>query len=493
MTKRPNGAGSVRVLRKPGKPDRYQALGPPLHGGTRPSLGVRDTYDEADRLREAAVRQLADEQGGARLRGTTLCAYLTRFLSEREQDAPRSVRADKKGAKHLLAAPWADEPLDALTTPAIEDALAPLARRLPAAASNARRVLSLVYSTAQRRGLVTGNPVTAARLPTQARTHEPWTYMQLQEQRDLLAAPMPGRERLLLTVWLYTGLRAGEILSLRLADVHLETGEIVVRHGTLHGPPKGRKIRTVHLAAPAVEALRRWLAMLPSWLGCSANRYGLVWPGPGGGHVDPAHAFRYRVGRRGAWVARNRLDDAMEAAGILRRVKGELSAAHRHDGQWPTSHSLRHTCGAALASGWWGEAWSPQEIQAHLGHASLSQTERYAHLAPSVVKAKAAKLDAGYGSATPERAPSGETSPLRLVLPEPSSSRGVSAYPAGSTRGAPPVTQTPAERCRRALEAAGSGDPFAGRLLVEACAAALPVLEALDAAPDAERSGRWRR
>jgi integrase len=479
--RRANGAGTVRTVRRAGKPDRYQALGPPLSDGTRPSLGVWDTYGDADRHREAAVRQLAAEQGGGRLRGATLHQHIARFLADRERDAPRSIRTDKKGARHILAAEWADDPLDAIATPTIQDTLAALARRLPAAAANARRVLSLVYSTAQRRGLVTVNPVAAVKLPAQARSYEPWTYLLLEEQRALLAAPMPERERCLLTVWLYTGLRAGEILSLRLADVHLERSEIIVRHGSLHGPPKGRRIRTVHLAPPAVEALLTWRSLLPGWLGISENRYGLVFPGANGGHVDPAHAFRYRVGARGAWVARSHLDDAMEAAGILRRGKGgELSAEHRHDGRRPTSHSLRHSCGASLASGWWGEAWGPQEIQAHLGHSTLKQTERYAHLAPSVVKTKAAKLDAvvGYRQVTPESTPSGKKSRLRLVGPVPSSSRGGAAFAAQNARGNPPVTYAAAERCRRALEAAATGDPRAGRMLVDACASALAVLDA---------------
>jgi hypothetical protein len=54
---------------------------------------------------------------------------------------------------------------------------------------------------------------------------------------------------------------------------------------------------------------------------------------------------------------------------------------------------------------------------------------------------------------------------------------------AGAAPGRHPLLTDPvahaAELCRGALDAAGSRSPLAGRLLVEAATAALPVLEAL--------------
>jgi Phage integrase family len=50
---------------------------------------------------------------------------------------------------------------------------------------------------------------------------------------------------------------------------------------------------------------------------------------------------------------------------------------------------LRHTCGAALISGWWGRGWSLIEVRDQLGHKDIKTTQRYAHLAPDVLMAAA--------------------------------------------------------------------------------------------------------
>jgi integrase len=61
-------------------------------------------------------------------------------------------------------------------------------------------------------------------------------------------------------------------------------------------------------------------------------------------------------------------------AGITRRVR---------------FHDLRHTCASSLVAGWWGRAWRLEEVKAILGHGSVTMTERYAHLAQSVVVSRA--------------------------------------------------------------------------------------------------------
>lgn len=53
-------------------------------------------------------------------------------------------------------------------------------------------------------------------------------------------------------------------------------------------------------------------------------------------------------------------------------------------------HDLRHTCAAWLVS-----AGAPlAEVRDLLGHAGITMTERYAHLAPDNVRAAVARLDA---------------------------------------------------------------------------------------------------
>ena len=65
------------------------------------------------------------------------------------------------------------------------------------------------------------------------------------------------------------------------------------------------------------------------------------------------------------------LDGVSQRSGIARNVR------------W---HDLRHTCASSLVSGWWGRQWTLSEVCELLGHGSVTTTERYAHLADTVLK-----------------------------------------------------------------------------------------------------------
>lgn len=82
-----------------------------------------------------------------------------------------------------------------------------------------------------------------------------------------------------------------------------------------------------------------------------------VWPAPRGGPRDKKPPTGWR--------------DWLLLAGISRRVR------------W---HDLRHTCAASLVSGWWGRAWSLEEVKQLLGHSSITITERYAHFSKNVLQ-----------------------------------------------------------------------------------------------------------
>lgn len=482
MTRRPTGTGTVRTIRKPtgDAAGRYQALGPRLPGGKRISLYCGPDAAEAGRCADEGARQQGAGEA-LHLTGTTLRAWLERYLDGRERDKPRSVRAERAAAKHVLgpltSAPWADDPIDTIGTPAIDEHLVALARRLPGMAKAAKALLSGAFRRAGRKGLVIGNPVSAVELPEVTRTHEPWTWLTAEEQAALLGAPAGEPERLLVTVWLYTGLRSGEILSLRIADVHLARAEIVVRHGSLHGPPKGRRICTVHLFPPALAALRRWLTVLPAYLGRRANSHGLVFPGPRGGSRSTSDPFLHC----GTW------EGVLEAAGILRRVGADalLSAAHRHDGQVPREHdAFRHSCGAALASGMWtAEPWTTAQIQAHLRHSSQRETERYAHLAPSVVRAKAAQVrGVGYAMEHGEGAIRHDSRDIGAQAWSTAGCQGRAAPAARGAPHAPSVTHQVGEALAKvdgALAACTARDPHAGRRAVEALGVAREALVAV--------------
>jgi integrase len=138
--------------------------------------------------------------------------------------------------------------------------------------------------------------------------------------------------------------------------VHLdgERPRIVVRY-SYRGPTKAGRVREVPLLERAREALRSWYRDHP------ALPHALVFPAEGG--------MMHTKGYDAQWASR------------WRKATGTRDAVRWHD--------LRHTCAAALISGTWGRAWSLEEVQAMLGHASRLTTERYAHLAPDAVHAAA--------------------------------------------------------------------------------------------------------
>jgi integrase len=145
----------------------------------------------------------------------------------------------------------------------------------------------------------------------------------------------------LVVVATYTGLRLGELTSLRWRDVDLDRRQLTVRHRAT-SRTKSRRDRIVPIARVAEETLRRLEAM-----GSGEH----VFAGAGGGRVNKEYAsksfLRYR--RR---------------AGLPEEIH---------------FHSLRHTCASWLVQG--GVALV--RVKEILGHASIQTTMRYAHLAPT--------------------------------------------------------------------------------------------------------------
>jgi integrase len=142
-------------------------------------------------------------------------------------------------------------------------------------------------------------------------------------------------------VLFYTGIRVGELLALRWADVDLDGCSLLVRRNVSAGVetlPKGGRSRVVPLSDPARAALAR--------LGSRTDFVG-----------DDDYVVCNRLGRRlDASALRRRYKLATEAAG-LRPVK---------------LHGLRHTAGSILA-----RVADPVFVRDYLGHSKLSTTDRY--------------------------------------------------------------------------------------------------------------------
>jgi integrase/recombinase XerD len=141
-----------------------------------------------------------------------------------------------------------------------------------------------------------------------------------------------------------SGLRLAELRNLRLEQLHLEAGFINVIG-------KGNKERVVPVGSKAVAALNRYLG--------EAGRPKLVTP------RTPANVFLTRRGTPFAsvtlWL---RIKERARRAGIARNI---------------TPHMLRHSFATHLLE----HGADLRVIQELLGHASISTTEVYTHVAGS--------------------------------------------------------------------------------------------------------------
>jgi integrase len=147
----------------------------------------------------------------------------------------------------------------------------------------------------------------------------------------------------LLRVAAYTGLRRGELVTLRWRDVRWSERVLVVERalsGNVEGTTKGGRVRYVPLGDQALGALDR-LSRRPNFT--SADDY--VFTSVAGDRLDPS-ALRRRF--------------------IAARDVASLPPLRFHD--------LRHTAGTLLT-----RVLDPVTVRDVLGHADLKTTERYLH------------------------------------------------------------------------------------------------------------------
>lgn len=385
MNRRPSGHGTIETLRS----GHFRAR-VPLADGVRHTVGTFDSWDEADAMIVAFVER-AEKEKLAPVGGLTLRALVRLWLDELEVGRSYAAMPNARSIarRWIETAPFADWPIRRITKQALEQ----WARSLVSGglghgyANQAATLVRGAFRFAEETGRVESNPAEKLRAPKgKAATEEPWTFLSPAEQAALLAVPsMPTFWRSAIAFAIGTGLRAGELLCLRLADLHADgpNPRVIVRYGSRRRAPKSRKIREVPLFGMALQAAREWLPLLATHAPRNPDR--LAFPGPSGGFVKVS-----RVPDWQAWLF---------AAGIERRVR------------W---HDLRHTTGASLVSGWWGRAWALIEVRDLLGHHSVKMTERYAHLGPTALRAAADGTDGGAALVSP-RAVHAEAQALEIA------------------------------------------------------------------------------
>jgi integrase/recombinase XerD len=152
------------------------------------------------------------------------------------------------------------------------------------------------------------------------------------------AAALAQRDSALLEMLYAAGLRVSEVIGVKLEDLKLELGHVLVRG-------KGDKERLVPLGRSAQDAVRSYL---------EDGRRSLL-----RGKVSPLLFVRRGAGR----LTRQRVWQMVSAA----------SAAARH----ASPHMLRHSCATHMVE----NGADLRTVQTILGHADISTTQVYTHVA----------------------------------------------------------------------------------------------------------------
>ena len=359
MKRRANTEGSITRLTD----GRWQARVSLPDGKRRASYGR--TRQEALLKLQSALRSVQDglTLGSERL---TIGRWLEIWLEDNaaRRVRPRTLQVYRDVIRLHLAPRLGHIRLTRLTRSDVQRALNEAfdAGQAPGSVAKHRAVLRAALNTAIREGFVARNAAALADPPHAPEAErEPLTS---NRARAIMAAVRGDRLEALYLLLLATGLRAGEALGLRWADVDLDHGSVNVQRG-LHRvggawlflePKTRRSRRTISLPAQLGAALRAHqvrqlkerLQVGAAWQG---EQWGnLVFTGEDGGPLWRDHAYRrFRK--------------------LLKRA--DLPLMRLHD--------LRHGAVSMMAA----LGVPPRVAMEIMGHSQIATTmNTYAHIAP---------------------------------------------------------------------------------------------------------------
>ncbi len=308
-----------------------------------------------------------DAQGGGELAVGEPWARALALLEEdlaRRDAAPRTTRAYVLDATQF--ARWASQRGIApaqLDARAVRRYVARLSEGGLAPSSSARKLAAVraLLSSQREHGLIAHNAAELVTTPRRA-SQLPRVLSAREAGRLLDAIPAaPGgrplelRDRAIFELAYACGLRAEELVSLRLADVDHDGEQLRVEG-------KGRKTRFVPVGEPAMAALRRYLELARPALEAPTR-------------VSDA-MFLSKSGR------------ALGTGDLRRRLRAWTRRAGVAEGATP--HALRHSFATHLLDG----GADLRSIQELLGHVSVSSTQIY-------TRVESAKLRSAYARSHP--------------------------------------------------------------------------------------------
>lgn len=282
--------------------------------------------EDTDALADRFLLHLRTER---RLSPHTLDAYggdIRRFVSHLSREGTSPDRFDRPAYLRFLTA-LREEGLSARST----------ARHVSSVRSFFRYLV--------REGVLPASPLADARAPKTGRPLP--KYMTLTEVSALLDAPGEDtpealRDRAMLSLMYASGLRATEVVTLRMENVDAGAGFLRVMG-------KGGKERVVPVAPKALAALASYLSLgRPAFL-----RKG-----------STSALF---LSRRGKSITRQTLWNRIKYWSLIAGIKQDISP-----------HTLRHSFAGHLLAG----GADLRAVQAMLGHADIATTQIYTFVTP---------------------------------------------------------------------------------------------------------------
>jgi integrase len=352
--------GSIEVYEtKQGK--RYRVRYRDPYRRSREKGGFKTLRDAKEFLASVTVSSLRGEFIDPRSAKATIEELGASWLDSRGHLKPSS-RTPLETAWRVHVMPvWGQRRVGEVLHSDIAAWLAELtSRRSATVVIRAYSVLNGILETAKRDRRIASNPATGVALPKKVRKRH--IYLTYTEVEALAKAS--GDHATLIRVLAHTGLRWGEVVALKCANVNPMRRRITVAENAVEvagvievGTPKSHKIREV----PIPAFLRDDLAVV-----CAGKALDdLVFPGPAG---DYMRRVRVSTGSR-SWFK-----NGLATAGLKPM----------------TIHDLRHTAASLAVSA----GANVKAIQRMLGHKSAAMTlDIYADLFDDDLDALATRLD----------------------------------------------------------------------------------------------------
>jgi integrase len=202
----------------------------------------------------------ADPKAGER----TVREWCEIWLSAQPTRQPATERKIRGAVAKQIASTFGRRPLVSVRPSEVQSWAADISRKQSAAtARHSLGVLRRVFDYAIRDGAIHRNPTVGIRLPkVQGNDPRPLTHAELWRLADYLREP---RDRLLVLVAGYCGLRWGELAALRWGDVDLATNTLRIVRAYSEESPRGQmspvkdhQARTVPIPRVVSEELARF-------------------------------------------------------------------------------------------------------------------------------------------------------------------------------------------------------------------------------------------